>query len=59
MTGNTMIRKYSILTDDQGRLNVHKMDVSWTPTPADKGSHIICATAEDNKWFVTIKINEF
>ncbi|VDI38378.1 Hypothetical predicted protein, partial [Mytilus galloprovincialis] len=47
ISGPQGLSKSSILADDQGRSNVRRVVIRWTPTQADKGTHIICASAED------------
>ncbi|CAC5395978.1 Protein eyes shut homolog,Neurogenic locus Notch protein,Neurogenic locus notch homolog protein 3,Protein eyes shut,Delta and Notch-like epidermal growth factor-related receptor,Delta-like protein C,Neurogenic locus notch homolog protein 1,Fibropellin-3,Protein crumbs homolog 2,Sushi, nidogen and EGF-like domain-containing protein 1,Protein jagged-1a,Sushi, von Willebrand factor type A, EGF and pentraxin domain-containing protein 1,Neurogenic locus notch homolog protein 2,Delta-like protein B,Protein crumb len=48
ISGPQGLSKSSILADDQVRSNVRRVVIQWTPTQADQGTHIICASAEDN-----------
>ncbi|KAK7504967.1 hypothetical protein BaRGS_00003995 [Batillaria attramentaria] len=38
----------AVTPDDRGRNNVFYKQITWTPTSADAGQHIVCATAEDD-----------
>ncbi|CAC5420582.1 unnamed protein product [Mytilus coruscus] len=48
INGPLGISKTALSPDKHGRSNVWLVVVRWTPTQADQGTHIICASAEDN-----------
>ncbi|XP_063420576.1 fibropellin-3-like [Mytilus trossulus] len=47
ISGPQGLSESSIMADDQGRSNVRRVVIRWTPTQTEKGTHIICASAED------------
>lgn len=56
ISGHSGITKSSLQPDNQGRPNVWRVDITWSPTQSDKGTHIICASAEDTNGWAKAKI---
>ncbi|XP_064622660.1 uncharacterized protein LOC135484892 [Lineus longissimus] len=53
LTTPTGMSQTSVLADDKARPRVGMMELTWTPTLAQAGEHILCFMAEDSKGLTT------